>query len=131
MDCIAKKICRLCELFSFKQFIKEPTRATLNTATIIDHIATTYPMNIVNSGVYQVTLSNRYLVYCIRKFNGAITVDQNVIKTRTMNKCKEGEFHVASVCWESMVIQTDNVAIIVNNWSALFSTIIDKHASIT
>ena len=77
-------------------------------------------------------LSNQYLVYCIRKFNGAVTKDHKVIKTRKMNKFDEGKFltDVASVCWERVVTQTDDVDKIIKNWSALFSSIIDKHAPI-
>ena len=132
MDGNAKYICRIYELLNFKQLIEEPTRVTLNTATIIDHIATTHCRNIVDSWVYQMALSDHYLVYCIRKFNGAVTKDHKVIKTRKMNIFDEGQFltDVASVCWERVVTQTDDVDIIVKNWSALFSWIIDKHAPI-
>ena len=38
------------DLFSFKQLIQEPTRVSLTTSTLIDHIATTSPENIVDSG---------------------------------------------------------------------------------
>ena len=52
-------------------------------------------MNIVNSGVYQIT----------RKFKGEVTKDHKVTKTRKMNKFEEGQFltDVAIVCWESVV----------------------------
>ena len=75
-------------------------------------------------------LSDHYLVYCIRKFNGEVTKDHKVIKTRKMNKFEEGQFvtDVASVCWESVVAQTDDVDVLVKNWSALLSMIIDKYA---
>ena len=77
-------------------------------------------------------LSDHYLVYCIRKFNGEVTKDHKVIKTRKMNKFEEGQFltDVTSVFWESVVTQTDDIDILVKNWSALFSMIIDKHAPI-
>ena len=77
-------------------------------------------------------LSDHSLVYCIRKFNGEVTKDHKVIKTRKMNKFVEGQFlnDVASACYESVVTQTDDVDILVKNWSALFSMIIDKHAPI-
>ena len=49
-----------------------------------------------------------------------------------MNKFEEGQFlnDVASACWESVATETDDVDILVKNWSALFSMIIDKHAPI-
>ena len=43
----AKHISSIYELFSFKQLIEESTRVTLDTATVIDHVATTYARNIV------------------------------------------------------------------------------------
>ena len=41
------------DLFSFKQLIQEHTRVSLTTSSFIDHIATTCPNNIVDSGVLQ------------------------------------------------------------------------------
>ena len=69
--------------------------------------------NIVNSGFYQTALTDHYLVYSISKFKGGITKDHIAIKTRKINKFDEGEFptDVASVCWESVVTQTDNANI--------------------
>ena len=43
LDNNAKHISSLYELFSFKQLIMEQTRVTLDTATVIDHVATTCP----------------------------------------------------------------------------------------
>ena len=60
------------ELFSFKQLVEEPTRVTLTTSSIIDHIAARCARNIVKSGVHEVSKSDHYMVYCIRKFNGAV-----------------------------------------------------------
>ena len=45
----SRHMCNLYELFSLKQLIEEPTRVTLNTSTIIDHIATTCARDITKS----------------------------------------------------------------------------------
>ena len=45
MDNNAKHMADIYELFSFKQLAEEPTRVTLETATLIDHIATTCARN--------------------------------------------------------------------------------------
>ena len=90
-----KHISSLYELFSFKQLIEEPTRVTLDTATIIDDIATTSPRNIIKSGVLEVSLSDHYMVYCIRKFNGAVEKGATLIDKdlrdlmRTRDKLKK------------------------------------------
>ena len=72
------------ELFSFKQLIEEPTRVTLTSSTIIDHVATTCARNIAKLGVHEVSLSDHFLVYLVRKFNGAIKKGREVIKARKM-----------------------------------------------
>ena len=57
----AKHISSLQELFSFKQLIEEPTRVTLDTATVIDHVATTCPRNIIKSG--ELELYSRFTAF--------------------------------------------------------------------
>ena len=133
MDNDAKHLCNLYELFSLKQLIEEPTRVTLDTSTIIDHIATTCVRNIVDSGVLEVSLSDHYLVYCIRKFNGAVEKGHKMIKTRKMKNFNEDAFlaDISGICWEHMLTETDDINILVNYWSTLFSLIIEKHAPMT
>ena len=46
----AKHLRSIYDLFSFTQIIEEPTRVTLGTATLIDHIAMTCPNNVLESG---------------------------------------------------------------------------------
>ena len=59
-------------LFGFRQVIKEPTRETLGSSSLINHVATNTPSNIVDSGILKISLSDHYLVFCIRKFRGFI-----------------------------------------------------------
>ena len=133
IDNNSKHMLDLYELFSFKQLVEEPTRVTPTTSSIIDHIATTYARNIVKSGVHEVSMSDHYMVYCIRKFNGAVEKDHKMIKTRKMKNFNEDAFlaDVSGICWEQMLTETDDINTLVNNWSNLFSLIIDKHAPIT
>ena len=35
---------------------------------------------------------------------------------------------VACICWEQMLLETDDINVLVNDWSNFFSIIIDKHA---
>ena len=118
------------DLFSFKQLVEQPTRVTLENATIIDHIATTCARDIVGVAVHKVSLSNHIMIYCVRKLSGAIEKDHKQIKTRSMRTFKEDEFlsDVSGIFWEHMFQQTDNINTLFNEWSALFSLIIEKHA---
>ena len=96
----------LYELFSFKQLVEEPTRVTLTTSSIIDHIATTCARNIVKSGVHEVSMSDHYMLYCIRKFNGAVEKDHKVIKTRKMKNFNAFLADVSGICWEIVILLT-------------------------
>ena len=130
IDNETKHLLSLYELFNFEQLINEPTRVTLNTSTIIDHIATTCARNILKSGVHEISLSDHFLVYCIRKFNGAVNKGHKMIKTRKMKNFNEEAFlaDVSGISWEQMLTATDDIDILVNLWSNLFSAIIEKHA---
>ena len=76
-----KHIGSLYELFSLKQLIEEPTRVTLTSSSIKDHIATTSARNIVESGVHKVSMSDHYMVFCVLKLEGAVKKDHKVITT--------------------------------------------------
>ena len=133
IDNNSKHMLDLYELFSFKQLIDRPTRVTLTTSSIIDHIATTRARNIVKAGVYEVSLSDHYMVYCIRKINGAVAKGHKMIKTRKMKNFNEEAFlaDVSGICWEQKLTGTDDIDVLVSNWSNLFSLIIEKHAPMT
>ena len=123
IDNNSKHILDLYELFSFKQLIEEPTRVTLNSSSIIDHIATTRARNIVKSGLYEVSLRDHYMVHCIGKFNGAVEKGHRMIKTQKKKKFNEEAFlaDVSGICWEQMLAGTDDIDVLVSNWSNLFS----------
>ena len=128
----SKHICSLYELFSLNQLIEEPTRVTLTSSSIIDHIATTSARNIIESGVHKVSMSDHYMVFCVRKFESALKKDHKVITTRSMKNFDKDAFlaDVAGICWEQGFSETDDVNVLVTQWSTLFSLIIDKHAPI-
>ena len=66
------------------------TRVSCETATLIDHIATTCSINISKSGILKLALSDHYMVYCIRKLNGSIGKNPKFKETRNMRKfCEE------------------------------------------
>ncbi len=68
-DAHAKHLSEIYKIFGFKQLINKPTRETLSTATIIDHVATTACRNIVASGVVPISLSDHYLIFCRMLFS--------------------------------------------------------------
>ena len=70
------------------------------------------------------------MVYCIRKFNGAVEKDHKKIETRKMKHFSKNQFlcDVSGICWGQFFHQTDDIDMLVNNWSSLFSFVIEKYA---
>ena len=62
------RILDLYNLFGFHQLIRKATRETLKSPTLIDHIATPRKSNIITAGFHGISISDHYLVYCVRKF---------------------------------------------------------------
>ena len=89
-----------------------------------------FARNILKSGVHEVSMSDHYVVYCIRKFNGAVEKGHKMIKTRKMKNFREEAFLAddSGICWEQMVSGTDDINLLVNRWSNMFSMIIERHA---
>ena len=71
------------QLFRYSQVIKEATRVTATTSTLIDHTAVTNQHNIPKSGVIKTTFSDLYLIYCPRKIRGAFTKGHKLILYHT------------------------------------------------
>ena len=118
------------DLFPFMQLIQEPTRESLGSKTIIDHIATNIERNIIHHGVIRIPRSDHYLIYCIRKLNGFLKRDHKIITTRVMKRFSEKDFldDVAKVPWEQLVQSSNDINELVIKWTSLFSSLIDKHA---
>ena len=65
--------------------MREPTRVTVNFSSIIDHIATDFANSIIKSLVHELSFSDHFMVYFIRKLNGAIKKDHRMIISHKMN----------------------------------------------
>ena len=130
---LPNNINRLADLynsFGLTQLISEPTRETIDTSTIIDHIAVNVESNIIESGVLKLALSDHYLVYAIRKFRGYIPCNHKMIKTRQMKNFNEELFlkDLANVDWQQILTCSQDINVVVQNWTNMLSLIIEKHA---
>ena len=126
----SKRLMEIYDLFGFQQLIDKATRVTLTSKTLIDHIATTNKSNIVVSDVKEISLSDHFLVYCVRKFRGASKKQHKIISTRQMKNFSEEDFlkDLSKVDWKKIVTSTDDISLIVEQWSNMFSIILEKHA---
>ena len=50
--------------------IDKPTRETIDTSALIDHIEVNIDRKVIESGVLNLGFGDHYLVYAIRKFLG-------------------------------------------------------------
>ena len=67
-DCNTNKLNFVTNMYQYKQLIQEPTRITRNTKSLIDHLFTNKPENIILTGVSKIAISDHYLIYGVRKF---------------------------------------------------------------
>ncbi|CAB4023696.1 RNA-directed DNA polymerase from transposon BS [Paramuricea clavata] len=109
----------LCSLYQIDQLIKESTRLTPKSATLIDLILTTRPENISRSGVIHLGISDHSLVYAVRKFtlpNGR----QKIRQVRNFKNFVENDFirDVSQLPWE-MVYQFGDPNLCWQVWKSL------------
>ena len=116
--------------YGLKQLIKEPTRVTVQSSTLIDHIAVSNADNIVESGVLKITLSDHYLVYAIRKFQGGVKRQHKFIRTRQMKKFSVEAFlsELRTIDWQLILRSSSNVSEIVHNFTSVLSIVIERYA---
>ena len=99
-------------------------------STLIDHIATSHINNITSAGVLEIGLSDHYLVYCVRKFRGALKTKHKVVTTRQMKKFSESAFlqDLALIDWSLILQNGTDLNEQVGNCCEVLSMIIEKHA---
>ena len=74
----------LCQTFSLKEIIHEPTRVTSTTSSLLDHILTNAGWKISQKRVIDVGLSDHQLIYCTRKILRTKFNMHNQIRVRSL-----------------------------------------------
>ena len=74
----------LCQTFSLKEIMEEPTRVTSSTSSLLDHILTNSGWKVSQKGVIDVGLSDHQSIYCTRKIVRAKTNVHNQIQVRSL-----------------------------------------------
>ena len=74
----------LCQTFSLKEIIQEPTRVTSTISSLLDHILTNAGWKISQKGVIDVGLSDHRLIYCTRKILRTKFNMHNQIRVRSL-----------------------------------------------
>ena len=120
--------------FSYTQLIENTTRTTVDTMTLIDHLATTRPMNISDKGVIPCGISDHDAIFLVRSMRiPRIKKHPNIRKDR---KFKNFENHL--FLKDLKALNLDEIKNITKDpnqmwslWKNLFLGVLDKHAPIT
>ena len=73
-----------CSLHGLRQLIKSPTRVTVNSSSLLDHILTNSTEKVSQSGILDLGLSDHQLIYCTRKTTRAKYNKHKYIKVRSL-----------------------------------------------
>ena len=93
------------EAFDFSQLVKEPTRVTAHSATLIDHVYTNQPDKITECFVPKIALSDNYPVCFTRH------TSQSQAKKRNHNSIKYRSFTVLKILhsWRTLTQKLKNL----------------------
>ena len=75
-----------CQKFSLTEIIKEPTRITCSTSTLLDQILNNSSEKASQKGVIDVGISDHQLIYCTRKIKRTKHNMHNQIQVRSLKK---------------------------------------------
>ena len=110
------------------QLIKEPTRITNTSATLIDVAIVSKPENICRSGVFHIGISDHSLIYVCKKISFA-KKDIKTVNTRNyrnyiqQNFIADLSYHLALLNWKN-----NDPDILWNNFEKTFNHVSDIHA---
>ena len=124
-----KRIRSLYELYQLSKLIDEPTRITMSTSSLIDHIVTNTPEKISDSGVIYTGIGDHSLVVAIRKIS-VIRKQEHTVEIRNMKNFNEEKFiaQLSKQEWEYVYFFADDPNAMWGIWKRIFLEVLDKHA---
>ena len=126
-----KHLVQIYNTYGLQQIIKEATRTTLDTQTLIDHIVTNKPDKVADSGVILCGISDHDLIYIIRHAKLpkikrkprilTIRIHKNLIESSLLDDLNGIPFDLISDT-------SDNANGLLMTWKTFFMNILSKHA---
>ena len=116
--------------FGISQIIKEFTRVTEISRSLLDLLFVNNSHRIVQSGVLQLNLSDHFLVYCVVK-SGIPKSPPKIIDYRSFKTLDQNKFtkDLNQIPW-SVLDSFDNIDDAVSAWNYLFTEVANVHAPI-
>ena len=126
---LVKKLKDFCNSCNLSQLIKDYTRVTAQSQSIIDLILASDDDKISQYGVIDTGISDHCMVYCTRKVKRDQIGKHNNVKLRSLKGYSKTELldRLSKVSW-SCVLDCDDVNIAWNNFRTVFVNIIDSIA---
>ena len=78
-------------LYQYQQLIDEPTRETIHSKTLIDHLYSNKKENIVLAEVSKISISDHYLIFGIKRFP-SVKGEEHLIEFRNLKYFNEDHF---------------------------------------
>ena len=120
--------------FGYNQLIKDPTRTTKKTSTIIDHIITNRPDVVSSCGVRPCDISDHDALFLIRNARAPkLKVPPKIINVRNYKRFNLEGFQsdVKTMPMEYIRLVSKGAKEVWLRWKAFFLDILDKHAPVT
>ena len=118
----------------YSQLIKDPTRTTRKTSTIIDSIITNRPDVLSSCGVRPCGISDHDALFLIRNARAPkLKVPPKIINVRNHKRFDLEGFQsdVKTIAMEYIKLVSNDVNEVWLRWKAFFLDILDKHAPVT
>ena len=111
-----------------EQIIKEPTRVTCNTRSLIDLLVTSTPSLFRSSGVLSTTISDHYPIFGLMNGPAICPHKHRILTTRTWNDESRKNFinDLKKTPWTFLEF-FDDVEDMYSAWECLFKSLIDSH----
>ena len=130
-DCLeSEALNEICNILNLSQLIKEPTRVTFQSSSLIDVILASNTDLVVKSGVKETYISDHYLVYSILKFK-LPKPSPHYMVTRSLRNYSPEQFRrdLAQVIWDEDPIN-DNVNEQTEKFNHKFLSVLNMHAPV-
>ena len=104
------------------------TRVTDRSETLIDHLLSNEPKNMVGTGVIKTCISDHYLIYGVRKFQ-TIKAEPKYIESRNVKRFNAQLFisDLQNAQWD-LIEEYQDPNDMVHAWESIFIKILDIHA---
>ena len=128
----AQHLCQIMELYQLTQLIKNPTRITDLTSSLLDVCITSCPEKILHSDIIHVGFSDHSLIYIVRKINNPFKHKRKKeVEIRNFKNFNSEHFleDLRKKPWGKVEYETD-VNAMWTRWKTLFLEVLDRHAPI-